>query len=58
MSKTPKSVSIKEGLEQVRKEVDSWPLWMKTNEAVETVRQTTGKTLSSQNIPGKAIQKT
>lgn len=54
MSKTSKSGSIKEGLEQVRKEVDHWPSWMKTNEAVETIRQTTGKNLSSQNMSGEA----
>lgn len=39
MSKTSKAGSLKEGLEQVRQEVDKWPSWMKTNETKETIRQ-------------------
>lgn len=58
MSKTPKPGSIKEGLEQVQEEVDRWPSWMKTNETVETTRQSTGQSLSSQNMPTKLTQKT
>lgn len=58
MGKTPKSGSIKEGLEQVREEVDGWPSWMKTNEVVETVRQSTGQSVRSQNTTTKETQKT
>jgi len=39
MSKSSKTGSLKEGLEQVRQEVDKWPSWMKTNETKETIRQ-------------------
>ena len=50
MSKSSKTGSIKEGLEQVRQEVDKWPSWMKTNETKETIRQSVD---SSQDSGGQ-----
>ncbi len=51
MSKSSKTGSIKEGLEQVRQEVDKWPSWMKTNETKETIRQSVD---SSQGSGGQS----
>lgn len=39
MNSSSKKGALKEGLEQVRQEVDSWPSWMRTNETNETIRQ-------------------